>query len=212
MGVIATAVKHMLQAGLDEDAIVAAVAEMEANNAPGRSARQERNRRYYEKKASEKRLKASEQDVSDAERLKASELRARVEDISQTQINTSSKQDARNSDLAEFKAEMVDLDTERLDALLKHRRKKGAQITGHSARLFLRDVAACGISVADAVDACISRNWITVKPDWLQRPQPRGSPSSSRPMNASEILRQRREQVHPDDDRPTGSPRLIASR
>ncbi|MBB4066774.1 hypothetical protein [Gellertiella hungarica] len=71
MSVIATAVKHLLAAGVTGDDLIAAIAEMEASMAPAvstqRTARQERNRRYYEKnKASEKRLKASEPSYSDA--------------------------------------------------------------------------------------------------------------------------------------------------
>jgi hypothetical protein len=64
MSVIAAAIKHMLSAGMPHDAIVAAVADMEAAATPVRTARQERNKRYYD---SQKRLKASEQDVSDVQ-------------------------------------------------------------------------------------------------------------------------------------------------
>lgn len=61
MSVIAAAVKHMLAAGMEHDAIVSAVRDMEEASTPKRTARQERNRRYYEsKKASENRLNASE--------------------------------------------------------------------------------------------------------------------------------------------------------
>lgn len=64
MGIIAEAVRHMLDAGMTAEAVVAAVAAMESASNP-RTARQERNRRYYAK-ASEKRLKASYSDDSDA--------------------------------------------------------------------------------------------------------------------------------------------------
>jgi hypothetical protein len=73
MSVIATALKYMLAAGIPHEEIVAAVAEMEAAAAPSKTARQQRNARYYE---NTKRLKASENktvktnktlsDVSDA--------------------------------------------------------------------------------------------------------------------------------------------------
>lgn len=66
---IAVAVKHMLAAGMDADAIVAAVDEMESAQQPKRTARQERNRRYYQKRkadASEKRLNKTVKTVSDA--------------------------------------------------------------------------------------------------------------------------------------------------
>jgi hypothetical protein len=70
MSIIAAALKHMLAAGMPHDEIVSAVAEMEAAAAPVKSARQERNARYYQ---NSKRLKSSESkadktvsDVSDA--------------------------------------------------------------------------------------------------------------------------------------------------
>ena len=69
MTIIATALKHMLAAGMPADAIVAAVAEMEESSLPKEpvtTKRQERNRRYYERlKASEKCLNQTVQDVSD---------------------------------------------------------------------------------------------------------------------------------------------------
>lgn len=88
---------------------------------------------------------------------------------------------ARANDLADFRAECADLDAERLDAVVKHRRAKGGQITGHAARLFRRDAEACGLSLAEAVDTCISRNWITVKPEYLRDRQRRSSPSTAPP-------------------------------
>lgn len=86
------------------------------------------------------------------------------------------KKDAPARDLSDFKAEFIDLDPERLSALIKHRRAKHGQITGHAARLFRQAAIGCGLSISQAVDTCIDRNWITLKPDWLNRPQARGSP------------------------------------
>lgn len=63
---IAAAIRRMLDAGLTiEQALVAAEA-FEQEVQPIKTARQERNRRYYEKKATEKRLNKTDQDVSDA--------------------------------------------------------------------------------------------------------------------------------------------------
>lgn len=87
---------------------------------------------------------------------------------------------ARANDLADFRAECADLDAERLDAIVKHRRSKGGQLTGHAARLFRRDAEACGFTLAEAVDTCISRNWITVKPEYL-RDRHRGSAPATAP-------------------------------
>ena len=83
MSVIATALKHLIAAGVSGDDLVRAVAEMEAAVAPSppaRTALQDRNRRYYEGrkaeggsserlKPSEKRLNASETSEQDASPL-----------------------------------------------------------------------------------------------------------------------------------------------
>lgn len=65
MSVIAEALRHMLAAGMAHDDIVRAVSAMEIAAAPVRTARQDRNARYYSKRVSEKRLNASNSDVSD---------------------------------------------------------------------------------------------------------------------------------------------------
>lgn len=65
MGVIAEAIRHMIAGGMSSEAIVIAVEAMEKASHPQRTARQERNSRYYSKKkeASENRLKASYSDA-----------------------------------------------------------------------------------------------------------------------------------------------------
>lgn len=78
MSIIATAVKHLIAAGVSGDDLVRAIADMEANQTPASSEpvlskRQMRNKRYYESiKASEKRLKASETSNSDGGALLSS--------------------------------------------------------------------------------------------------------------------------------------------
>jgi hypothetical protein len=96
MSTIAAAVKHMLAAGMSAEAIVAAVEEMETGAQLSRTARQERNARYYE--ARKERLKSSENktlktvsDGSDAfktiKTLSDAEPRARVRDITSNSEN-----------------------------------------------------------------------------------------------------------------------------
>jgi hypothetical protein len=62
-------IEQLVAAGVDPieaaEVVSRAAIHGAANSAPARTARQERNARYYAAKASEKRLKASEQDVSD---------------------------------------------------------------------------------------------------------------------------------------------------
>ncbi|HKY87630.1 MAG TPA: hypothetical protein VJL90_12780 [Pseudorhodoplanes sp.] len=128
----------------------------------------------------------------------------RVEDITSNseisgediKTNTNAPK-ARGVDLADFKAELSDLDSERVEAIVKHRRSKRGQLTGLSARLFRKDAEACGLSMADAVDTCISRNWLTVKPEYLagkQQPRAHAPPPSGKPTVVDamhEIFRER---------------------
>lgn len=74
MGVIATAVRHLIAAGLSGDDLVRAIEEMEAQQHGGAEVmptkRQARNKRYYERlKASEKRLDKTIKTVSDGDAL-----------------------------------------------------------------------------------------------------------------------------------------------
>lgn len=111
------------------------------------------------------------------------DARARVEDNLQTDIPTGQKEDKKpRDDLAAFKAELSDLDADRLEAIIKHRRSRKAQNTAHAARLFRRDAADAGLTLAAAVDTCISRNWITVKAEWLQ---PRAQRATAPPPERS---------------------------
>jgi hypothetical protein len=126
------------------------------------------------------------------------------------QEESKKEQTAQARDLAEFNAELSPrLDADRLKALVKHRRAKRAANTGHAARLFIAAADACGISMPEAVDTCISRNWITVKPEWLEGRSARGSPSKQ--PTASEILRSRMENFN-DANVPPERPYLIAAR
>jgi len=67
---VAKLIADMVRAGVDADLIgraAAAIVESSVPSAPVRTARQERNARYYAAKSAEKRLNASEQDVSDGD-------------------------------------------------------------------------------------------------------------------------------------------------
>lgn len=67
MSDVATLIADMVRAGVDPELIGRAAAVLaNAPVVPTKTARQERNARYYQKKASEKRLNSDDQDVSDA--------------------------------------------------------------------------------------------------------------------------------------------------
>lgn len=164
----------------------AALEVVEAFESPASDARKERNKRYYESHKGDLKRLNSDAHAKPSERLKASENRlnsvdaprAHVEDKSLTaeiEHLESKKDKTPKGDLVDFQNEFIDLDADRLQALVKHRRSKRAQNTGHAAKLFRKDAEACGLTMAQAVDTCISRNWITIKPEWLT-PNQRGSP------------------------------------
>ncbi|MDH7790713.1 hypothetical protein [Ochrobactrum sp. AN78] len=100
---ISSAIRRMLEAGLTiEQALIASEA-MEQEIKPARTARQDRNRRYYEKKASEKRLNKTEQDVSD------------VSDVVSPKKETSPtppKEKTTPSTISEANASSISLETE----------------------------------------------------------------------------------------------------
>lgn len=136
---------------------------------------------------------------------------ARVEDkTSNSDIEPQEKNKTKGDAAGFVDALRAVLDDERLDALVKHRRSRKAPVTALAAKLFIEAAGECRITVAEATDHCISRNWLTVKPDWIAKNAPRGSPSN-RPPTAQEILKARR-QVNSDDDQPPNRPLLVASR
>lgn len=211
---VTSAIRDLLEKGFTiEQALVAAEA-FEASLMPQRTARQERNRRYYEKtKASEKRLKASEKDNSDVSVLKASEPRARVEDISSNSeiYEKDNKKKTAREHLVEFQSELADLGAERLEAFILHRKSKRGGLTGYAAKLFRQDCADCGLSLAAGADMAMSRGWITVKSDWLKG-QSRISPTGP-PRTVGDMFREdaRRMGIIPNEQPTDQTRRMDAS-
>lgn len=142
----------------------------------------EQRRASDARRQAEKREREKSRDVTlrHSDRSLAGEGATRVEDKtsnSETQSNNNTHTQ-RETDIAAFRRVCADggLDTERTEALIKHRRAKRGAITGHAAALFRKDAAACGLSLVEATDTAISRNWITVKPEFLAS-RPRAGPA-----------------------------------
>lgn len=122
-----------------------------------------------------------------------------------------SKKQTHSADVLAFKAAFAGVcDEGRVEAIIKHRRTKRGQITGHSAALFIADAKAAGLSIPDAIDTCISRNWITVKADWLA-PNQRGSPSaaSQQAPSMSQLFQAIRDTPHENQPEPPEDRRSI---
>lgn len=107
---------------------------------------------------------------------------------------------ARDRD--EFKAGLAALDPEQLNALIKARKAKKAPVTGYAAKLFVKAAANCGLTVPAAADMCIERNWLTVKPDWIN-PTARGSPRQ--PANGSHHFNNLAQDMTDEPERTFGS-------
>lgn len=172
----ATDLRRLAAAGLNPEQIAVVMEIMDEEAEVRRANGRARWRKHMENKRNA--------NVSKREQTFAANSRAgvtRVEDkTSNSEIEPQdNKHTAREADIAAFRRECAEggLDSERTEALIKHRRAKRGAITGHAAVLFKRDAVACGLTLIEATDTAISRNWITVKPEFLAgRNQPRAGP------------------------------------
>lgn len=101
------------------------------------------------------------------------------------------------------------LDETHAAAVVEHRQRIRKPLTAYAAAKLADKFAQCADPNA-AADKMIGNGWQGFEPEWMSKPDARGSPSS-KPLSAQEILKARR-QVNPDDDRPPNRPVLIASR
>lgn len=173
MTISANTLGLLMAAGLEGDELMAIVRSIEADTAPkAKSANAERQARFRARNKAQSVTSNVTNNVTEASLV--TPLACVDSKPNNIQIEPVKKTPSR--DVADFKNELAGLDADRLEALIKHRKAKKAQMTGHAARLFKRDAAECGLSLAEATDTCISRNWVTVKADWLSKPAARGSP------------------------------------
>jgi len=79
-------------------------------------------------------------------------------------------------DLAEFRQALgTILPSPLIETLIQSRRKKRAAINGHAGSLLVKALGRCPDPVAAAEEMAV-RGWTSVKPEWLERSQVRGSP------------------------------------
>lgn len=190
-GSITALVETLVSVGATPEMILAAVrtAEAQKDAAIEQSREKARNRvQKWRERQSETSRNVTQRSVATTKRL------TRAEDSSSNKQITGQEEKkdtapAALSDLQGFKAELSELDAERVEAIVKHRRSRKAQLTAHAARLFKADAAKAGLTLAAAVDTCISRNWITVKADWLNGQQ-RQSTAPPKPKSIGEMFRE----------------------
>lgn len=192
-------VEAMVAAGATPDMILVAVRATEAAN---EQALEQRRQADADRQA-RKRQRDKSRDVtlrhSDRSLVRGGDARVEVK-TSNLDIEPVEKKKTRGDADGFVNALRALLDEDRLDALVKHRRSRKAPVTAYAAELFIAAADKCGISVAEATDHCIERNWLTVKPDWIAaKPPPRGSP----PLRMDDFLgtvieQQERQNAGPD--------------
>lgn len=191
MSIIAVATKHLIAAGLTGDALIAAIAEIEdatnelfASRTPviePLNARQERNRRYYEKRlnASEKRLKASETSESVLKVSPSLSPKEKSPPITPskeiTPISPTSKRPQAVDDVLTVRTILGACLTESsVDDLIEHRRRKKAPITARAAKELVKAFTEFG-DPERAVALMILRGWTGFDQSWLDK-QARAGP------------------------------------
>lgn len=184
---ISVAIAAMRAKGIADSDILDIIADMAAAEAaaPVRTARQERNARYY---ASQKRLKASESDVSDgtkttepatAPACPRADLEPTTQEISypKTPLKGVKKGEVLapiakpKSANAECLTELGKvLDPSHAQAVVDHRNRLRKPMTAHAASLLANSFAQAPDPNA-AADEMIERGWLGWKPGWGGRSQ-----------------------------------------
>ena len=178
--------RKLVSAGLNTDQIALVMEMIEAKDkafAEAEEARKSKGRERVAKWRAERNVTVTEQKVTvplTRDRVAPVDDKLKHTDIPKSKNNTA-------KDEAEFRDALASLGSDRLNAMVQVRKAKKAPINAYSARLFTKAAANCGISIEEAADVSIERNWLTVKPDWLQRPAVRGSPAPHQPNNPRNI-------------------------
>lgn len=183
--------RRLVSAGLNTDQIALVMEMIEAKDsahAAAEEARKSKGRERVAKWRSGRNVTVTQQKVTEP---LVRERDARVSDKLKP-IDNNIPKNSTSKDLSDFRDALASLGADRLDALIKVRKAKRAPINGYAANLFSKAASTCQISIAEAADMCIERNWLTVKPDWIAKPVARGSPAAGngQPRNIFEASTQ----------------------
>jgi hypothetical protein len=161
---IACLIADMIRAGVDPD-LVGRTAEAFAAG-PQRTARQERNARYYAKTAAAKRLTASEQDASDGSDVSdASEGIASPEGSSPAPLSPLPAPSPSEGSGSPRENLMAVLDDAHASAVLAHRARLGKPLSAHATRLLARSLAAFA-DPNGAAERMMERGWPNIDAGW----------------------------------------------
>lgn len=188
MPVSAETLRLLMDAGIEGDELLRVVESIDKTPTKERTANATRQANWRARKRAKEETEAVTNNVTDNV-TESVTPRAHVEDISSNQEISGKKKTARQH-LADFKAELHELGDERLEAFILHRKTKRGALTGYGAKLFLQDCADCRLSPSQGADMAMSRGWITVKANWLDKPGMRpystASPTGGSPKTFDE--------------------------
>ena len=197
--IIAAALKHMLAAGMDHDAIVAAVADMEAN-AP-KDAQAERKRAADRDRLREKRLRAMSRDTGDK-----GDMVSPKKETSPTppkEKTTPSQSEPNGSSKTPRQALECVLDQQRAGDVIEMRQRIRKPLTARAAELLAAQLAKWH-DPNEAADAMVLHSWQGFKPEYLQSKQARGSPQRP-PANGTHHFTTLAEETIDEPERAFGS-------
>lgn len=195
--IIAAALKHMLAAGMDHDAIVAAVADMEAN-AP-KDVQAER-RRQADKERKRLRKSAESADLVDAVSPKKE-----TSPTPPKEKTTPSKSEPNGSSKTPRQALECVLDQQRAADVIEHRKRIGKPMTARAAELLAGQLAQWP-DPNEAADAMVLNGWQGFKPEYLHNQRARGSPGRQ-PQPKYDPFKALAEELSDGQDRSQGSDR-----
>lgn len=170
MSAIAVALKHMLAAGMPHDAIVAAVAEMEAAVTPVRSKGAERQERYRRNKAS--------QNVTCDAPLSLPPNENNSNPPTHTRDNIPAR--GKRTEKPKPAAKPSDVSEQTWADFLTHRRAKHAPVTETAMTGIRREAEKAGWSMEAALAETMTRGWQSFRADWItQKPLGAAAPPGS---------------------------------
>lgn len=201
---VSAAIRRMLDAGLTIDQALIAAEAMETAFARPVDEQAERRRAADRER---KRLRKSAETAELAEQVSPKKETSPTPPKEKT---TPSQSEPNGSSKTPRQALECVLDSKRAGDVIDHRQRIRKPLTVRAAQLLASEFAKCPDPNAGA-DAMVLNGWQGFDPKWMDRQQPRGSPISTKPQTAQEILKSRREQgPYADDDRPSGTPRFAA--
>lgn len=92
--------------------------------------------------------------------------------IEKNSLTVVQKETKKNAGLEDFKAVLSPvMRADILDDLIKHRRMKKAALSATAAKMVLAAADKCRMTPDKAAVTMIERNWITIKPEWINKNQ-----------------------------------------